>query len=137
MGCWNAVLFLHESGAQVERWSADLVKGTAAGSAMALKEADGQSGRAERRGAGERTNAFEVVDEGEEDAADDDDDEDAWRVARMVASCSFFSCWIKSKEQRGRVSAHGRAGERERERESETQQRKKARKESRRHRKLS
>ena len=39
------------------RWSADLVKGTAGGSAMARKEAEGQSGRAaraERAGAEER-----------------------------------------------------------------------------------
>jgi len=112
----------------VERWSADFVKGTAVGSAMARKEADGQSGRAvradERRGGEERMDAFDV--EGEDAAADDD--EDAWRVARMVALfASSSSCW---GEQRARRGLSARKSRRERKKENETQRKKRGREEA-------
>lgn len=63
-----------------------MVKGTAGGSAMALKEAEGHRGRA-RRGAAER--ARERRDDVDAIVgAVDFDEEDAWSVARMVVA--FF-----------------------------------------------
>ena len=87
------------------------MKGTAGGSAMALKEAEGHRGRAGRGAAAERARERRRMTVDATVAVVDFDEEDAWSVARIVVAFLFGSS-VPLERGKARRSLHAwkRAG---------------------------